>query len=214
MTQGLNVPTGAVDVVPGCVFLLRGTLSREECDLLGPRLVNETFPKWIAQQTLKFGWPARTDPDHHMSRFGDPGVTYAYKGKPKPIHPFTPALCAVRERVIEALGWRPNCVVVNSYMSGAGLYPHRDGAYIPQLGDRPTIVSVSFGATRTFRLHPCDPVTNKRSKDAPHTDVRLVEGDMLVMHGECDRLYHHSLPEEPEVTGVRLSLTFRRHLEV
>lgn len=207
----LTIPQQSIHVVPGCASLVKGFLSGPECVTLGPQLVNETFSRWIAQMTLSRGWPARVDPGHHMARFGDPGVTYDYKGKAKPVHPFTPALDAVRARVIAAFGWRPNCVVVNSYAPGSGLYPHRDGAYIPQLGDRPTIVSVSFGSTRTFRLHPCDPLTNKRKKDAQVIDVSLEEGDVLVMHGECDRLYHHSLPEE-QAPGVRVSLTFRRHV--
>lgn len=196
------VPSRSVHVVPGCAFLLRAFLSPEECATVGPQVVQETYPKWVAQMTLSRGWPARVDPGHRMARFGDTGVTYDYKGKPKPIYAFTPALDLLRGRLVEALGWRPS-----------GLYPHRDGAYIPQLGDSPTIVSVSFGATRTFRLHPCDPVTNKRRKDAAHVDVVLSEGDVLVMHGECDRLFHHSIPEEP-ATGSRVSLTFRRHLTV
>lgn len=211
--SAVSVPPQSIQVIPGCAFLLRGFLSPQDCATMGPQVVTETYPKWVAQMTLSRGWPARVDPGHRMARFGDPGVTYDYKGKPKPIHGFTPSLDAIRARIVEALGWQPNCVVINSYSSGSGLYPHRDGAYIPQLGDAPTIVSVSFGATRTFRLHPCDPVTNKRKKNVPHVDVVLSEGDVLVMHGECDRLFHHSIPEEP-ATGARVSLTFRRHLTV
>lgn len=30
--------------------------------------------------TYNKGWPARPDKGHHMARFGDPGVTYTYKG--------------------------------------------------------------------------------------------------------------------------------------
>jgi len=213
-TDTVTVPAGSLVVVPGCAFLLPGFLSPDDCALLGPRLVDETYPKWVAQMTLNRGWPARVDKGHTMARFGDPGVTYDYKGKPKPVHPFTPALDAVRSRVAAALAWAPNCVVLNTYAPASGLYPHRDGAYIPQLGPAPVIASVSFGATRTFLLHPADPATNKRTKGAAPASVALSQGDLLVMHGECDRLFHHSIPEEPGATGTRISLTFRRHLAV
>lgn len=42
--------------------------------------------------------------------------------------------------------------------------------------------------------------------------VRRAAGDLFVMHGECDRLYQHGIPEEPDAAGTRLSLTFRRHV--
>jgi len=147
-----------------------------------------------------------------MARFGDPGVTYTYKGKPKPMYAFTPSLDVVRTEVARQLGWRPNCVVVNSYAPSSGLYPHRDGHYIPQLGDKPTIAAVSFGTTRTFLLHPADPTTNKRVKGATPTSVQLGDGDLFVMYGDCDTRYHHSIPEEPDRRGTRISLTFRSHI--
>ncbi len=212
MTDTVNVPSGSRVVVPNCAFLVPGFLSPAESAQLGPQVISETYPRWVAQMTLSRGWPARVDKGHTMARFGDPGVTYDYKGKPKPVYPFTPGLDAVRQRVAAALAWSPNCVVVNSYLPASGLYPHRDGAYIPQLGDAPVIAAVSFGATRTFLLHPAVPATNKRVKGAAPVAVSLSDGDMLVMHGDCDRLFHHSIPEEPQAAGTRVSLTFRRHL--
>lgn len=214
MADTVTVPTDSRIIVPGCAFLVAGFLPVAECDRLVTQLVSETYPRWVAQMSYSRGWPARIDKGHTMARFGDPGVTYTYKDKPKPMYPFTPALDAVRRRVAAALAWAPNCVVVNSYLPTSGLYPHRDGSYIPQLGDTPVIASVSFGATRTFLLHPADPATNKRTKGASPVAVSLSHGDLLVMHGECDRRFHHSIPEEPQAAGTRVSLTFRRHLAV
>lgn len=47
------------------------------------------------------------------------------------MYEFTPGLNQVRSHLVKSLGWIPNCVVVNSYEPGSGLYPHRDGNYIP-----------------------------------------------------------------------------------
>jgi len=207
----LHVPVNARVIIPGCAFMVPGFLSSAFCAQVGPAIVNETYSRWVAQLSFNRGWPARLDPRHHMARFGDPGITYSYKGKPKPMYAFTPSLDSVRVEVALALAWHANCVVVNSYASGSGLYPHRDGNYIPQLGANPTIAAVSFGATRTFQLFPSVPGANKRVRGAAPIEVQLGDGDLFVMHGACDSSYHHGIPEEPHITGTRISLTFRHH---
>jgi alkylated DNA repair dioxygenase AlkB len=209
--MAITTPPNAVHVIPGCAFHVPGFLTAQVADALGARIAEETSSKWKAQLTYNKGWPARVDKGHTMARFGAPGVTYTYKGKPKPMFPFTPALCQALVRVDLALGTAFNCVVVNTYEPGSGLYPHRDGNYIPQLGNTPTIAALSFGTTRTFLLHPADPATNKRIRGAAPTSVELASGDLFVMYGDCDTKYHHSIPEQPDRQGTRISLTFRRH---
>jgi hypothetical protein len=200
----LTVPSHAQVIVPGVVHLVKGWLQVIDADAYGVAVVNETYPKWVGQ--LKYGMGGRFfDRGHTMSRFGDSGVTYSFKGKPKPMHPMTPSLVALKKLV-----GQPNCVVINSYAPTSGLYPHRDGQYIPQLGANPVIVAVSFGATRTFLLHRWDPARGKRLPDP--VALSLGHGDLVVMHGACDTLYQHSIPKEPHVVGTRVSLTFRRHL--
>lgn len=207
----VTIPSHAHVVVPGAVALVRGWLPPAQADQLGAQVVQETFNRWTGQ--LKYGKRGRFfDRGHTMSRFGDPGVTYSFKGKSKPMFPMTPSLAALQKLVGSALGWHPNCVVVNSYAPASGLYPHRDSTYIPQLGANPIIVAVSFGTSRTFRLTPHDPVSNKYVRTTPTVDLELGHGDLLVMHGPCDSLYKHGIPEEPDRVGTRVSLTFRRHL--
>lgn len=205
-----TIPQNAVTLIPNAAHLVKAWLPASDADAFGVAVVEETFPRWTNQLSYGKGRPY-FDSGHQMARFGDSGVTYTYKDKPKPMYPMTASLDALRKIVSGGLAWEPNCVVVNSYAPASGLYPHRDGHYIPQLGSAPTIVAVSFGVTRTFRLHPVDHVTGKRQKQGV-IDVPLGHGDLLVMHGRCDLDFQHSIPEEPHVTGTRVSLTFRRHL--
>jgi|SRR5579863_1714733 len=207
----VTTPPNAVVIVPGCAFHVPGFLTAQVADQLGEAIVEQTYDRWVAQLSYSKGWPARVDKGHTMARFGAPGVTYTYKGKPKPMFPFTNALCQALVRVDLALGTAFNCVVVNSYSGGAGLYPHRDGNYIPQLGQNPVIAALSFGTTRTFQLFPSVPGQNKRVKGGTPICVQLGHGDLFVMHGNCDTTFHHGIPEEPDRQGTRLSLTFRRH---
>lgn len=205
----LTIPSHAQVVVPNAVALIKGWLQVVDADALGSAVVSETHSRWTSQR--KFGKRGPFfDRGHTMSRFGDPGVTYSFKGTPKPMYPMTPSLAALQKLVGSTLGWYPNCCVINSYEPGSGLYPHRDGQYIPQLGVNPVIVAVSFGATRTFLLHPWDPIKGKRLPNV--ISLSLGHGDLVVMHGTCDTDFQHSIPEEPHATGTRVSLTFRHHL--
>lgn len=206
----VTTPPNAIVIIPNCAFHVSGFLAPTVADSLGAAIVEQTSNRWVAQLTYNKGWPARIDKGHTMARFGAPGITYSYKGKPKPMYPFTPALCQALVRVDLALGTAFNCVVINSYEPSAGLYPHRDSHYIPQLGTNPVIAALSFGCTRSFILHPLD-AKGKRIKGQEKT-VELANGDLFVMHGECDTLYHHSIPEQPDRQGTRVSLTFRRHI--
>jgi alkylated DNA repair dioxygenase AlkB len=201
------IPTSAAVIIPDAVAHAKVWLPKAEADALHQALVDETRPTWRMQLKYGRGRPYM-DRGHHMSRYGEPTVTYTYRSKPKPVHPWTPTLAQVRNAVAQQLNWAPNCCVINSYTPTSGLYPHSDSKYIPQLGAQPTIVAVSFGAPRTFILHPWNGL--KRSKDV--VEVSLSHGDLLIMHGRCDSDFQHSIPEEPNVIGDRLSLTFRLHL--
>jgi len=206
----MNLPQRARIIVPGAVIHVPNWLTNVDADRLCEQVIQETSAHWVGQ--LKYGKLGRSfDRGHSMSRFGEPGTTYTFKGKPKPMHAMTPALVEIKQLVAAVTDWHPNCVVVNSYEPGSGIYPHRDSTYIPQLVIDPTIVAVSFGTTRTLQLHYHNPVTNKYDRSKPIINLELGHGDLLIMSGPCDSLFKHGIPEQPERTGTRVSLTFRFH---
>lgn len=195
-----------VELIPNTVKLYAGWLSESLANICYKDLLAETSGKLVAQMVYGNGRPYRTR-DHLMGRFGDPGVTYSYKDTRKAVHPLTPCLKLLQHELIDQRGFVPNCAVVNFYTPKGSLYPHRDGQHIPELGENPTIVSISLGATRTFRLH--------QLKDGFRTlgavDIKLSHGDLLLCYGDFDGKWHHSMPAEPEASGDRLSITFRKH---
>ena len=170
-------------------------------------LLSETQRDLKAQLTWSKGWPARATHDHKMARYGDDGVTYLFKDKPKPIHAWTPTTRFLRDQLEHEFSWHSNCCVVNTYTGAGDLYPHRDSQYIPQLGARPTIMAISFGAARHFLLY--EVVNGKRVKGPTHR-ILLEPGDLFIMQNDCDERYHHAIQPEA-VDGLRLSLTFRKH---
>jgi alkylated DNA repair dioxygenase AlkB len=192
-----------------------------------PRAINPVFmdevmrevqPFLKCQRTFSKGWPGRATQDHKMARFGDRGVTYSFKDQVKQMNVWKYGpdayLTYYRDFIAELIGWQANCVVANVYTPEGDLFPHNDSTHIPQLGKNPTIVSVSFGETR----HMCFWELDENGKRKPMPDGRpyfkfpLEAGDILVMENDFDHKFHHGILPEPERKGIRLSLTYRKHL--
>lgn len=194
-------------LVPGCFSIHDDFLAPTQELVMNVALAEETKKHLKTQFTYAFGWPPRVDRGHKMARYGDAGVKYSYKDTEKPMHSWTPTLQRLKNMVEEYLGESFNCGVVNTYEPTSSLYPHADTRYIPQLAEEPTIVGVSFGATRTMQLYPV--VSKKRG---PATHVVLHPGSMFVMRGRSQTDWHHGIEAQPSSHGIRLSITFRRHV--
>lgn len=62
------------------------------------------------------------------------------------------------------------------------------------------VVTISLGGSRTFQF--------KSKSDNTTHDTLLHDGDMVVMYGNCQKLFTHSVIKDDSVTP-RISLTFR-----
>ena len=94
-----------------------------------------------------------------------------------------------------------NSVLLNLYRDGKDSVSwHSDDE--KELGSFPTIVSLTFGATRTFKL---------RHKLFPSStiDIPLTAGSLLIMTGETQQHWEHSVPKTAKEIGSRINLTFR-----
>lgn len=195
-----------LNALPDCFKHVPNWISKEIADIYIKLLIDETASACKGQMTYGPDGP-RFNPEKRMGRFGDANITYTYKDKKKPVHAWTPTLLKIKQRLNDEGILDANCVVVNMYGDRtANLYPHTDITYIPELGQEPTIISISFGATRDFALVP---IENKGYKDA--IMLPLSHGDMFVMSGRSQLDFKHGMPAADHDVGLRLSLTFRRH---
>lgn len=137
---------------------------------------------------------------------GDADAVYTYSRTRFEPRPWTPLLAELR-RGLQALCAQPfNSVLCNLYRDGRdhmGL--HSDDE--PELGPAPVIASLSFGATRRFRLRP-------RRAGMPGLELALSSGSLLLMAGATQRNYRHDLPRALRVHEPRINLTFRRISQV
>ncbi len=138
---------------------------------------------------------------------GDPGTTYTYSGLRLEPSPWSQSLSHVRRRLEEVLGQKLNSVLINLYRDGRDCMGwHRDNE--PELGSQPFIASVSLGACRPFLMRHRD----RRKNGEASKKILLKSGSLLVMSGQTQTYWEHSLPRVAlsKGTGPRINLTFRR----
>lgn len=202
MTETGRQPTTAPVSFPfpgADLLLFRNGRWGEPTDRLLGRLVAEI--PWRQQSITLFG---KTHPQPRLICWmGDPGCAYSYSGTRWEPEPWHLLVDAVRARV-EALSGAPfNAVLLNLYRDGAdSMGFHADDE--PELGERPVIASLSFGAERTMHFrHRHDPAQ-------PTQCITLGDGDLLVMRGDTQKNWRHAIPKTRRPIGPRLNLTFRR----
>ena len=130
--------------------------------------------------------------------YGDPGTTHTYSGIRNVPLEWTPDLQELKSRSEAIAGASFNSVLLNLYRSGTdSMGWHSDDEY-----DTGSIIaSVSLGAVRTFQFR-------RKAPPADIVSMRLTSGSLLVMWGNCQRLWTHRVPKET-ASGARINLTFR-----
>jgi alkylated DNA repair dioxygenase AlkB len=133
---------------------------------------------------------------------GDPDAVYRYSGRSFVPVPWDDLVLELRSRVERSAQWCFNSVLFNLYRNGQdSMGYHADDE--PELGPKPTIASVSFGATRQFKLKP------RTKRFGAPGEFALTHGSLLIMRGSTQAVFVHGVPKEPAVSDPRLNLTFR-----
>ena len=131
---------------------------------------------------------------------GDSDAVYTYSGYRNFPQPWTDTLVELQNLLAESTGIRFNSVLLNLYRNGSdSMGWHSDNE--PELGDQPTIASISFGEKRKFAM--------KHKKLGSRTDRVLTHGSALVMSGETQRWWRHCVPKSKICQKERINLTFR-----
>jgi alkylated DNA repair dioxygenase AlkB len=124
---------------------------------------------------------------------------YTYSNTTKKALDWTLELLELKEIVEGLAGTKFNSCLLNLYHDGnEGIAWHSDDE--KELGD--VIASISLGAARRFLFK------HKQTKEA--VELMLESGSVLVMKGETQKNWLHSLPKSTRVTEPRINLTFRR----
>ena len=128
-------------------------------------------------------------------------TSYSYSGITMNSHVFSPLLLKTKEEVEQITGCIFNSVLLNLYRDGNDSNGwHADNE--KELGNNPTIASVSFGATRLFKF-------KHRTLKNESYKLELNHGSLLIMKGSMQEHWLHQIPKTKKDVSERINLTFR-----
>lgn len=136
----------------------------------------------------------------YTSWYGDRGRDYTYSGIKSEPNEWNKGLLYFKEKVEEVACTKFNSVLMNWYRDGEDyLNWHADDE--EELGKNPTIASVNFGATRDFLI--------RKNDKSQKISISLSHGTLLIMKGELQHFWQHSVPKRAKINESRFNLTFR-----
>lgn len=152
---------------------------------------------WVRSEITLFG---KKIPIPRLNAwYGD--KPYSYSGTQFAAKPLTAELAAIKQEVEKISQLTFNSVLINWYRDGQDCMGwHSDDE--ASLGKSPQIASVSLGQCRRFLLREKKDHSNKRT-------INLENGSLLLMLGETQSQWQHSLPRSTKPMEDRINLTFR-----
>ena len=162
--------------------------------------INFTNIKWKHDSIKMYG---KTIPLPRLTAwYGDPLKSYTYSGINCQPNEWNKGLLYIKERIEKVTQTKFNSVLLNWYRDGEDyLNWHADDE--KELGKNPVIASVNFGETRDF-------VIRRNDEPSKKIVIPLKHGTLLIMRGEIQCYWQHSVPKRKKVKGSRFNLTFRR----
>ncbi|MDX1752203.1 MAG: alpha-ketoglutarate-dependent dioxygenase AlkB [Salinimicrobium sediminis] len=154
--------------------------------------------QWQHDEVMIYG--KRIVTQRKTAWYGEEEYEYTYSKMTKKARLWIPELLPVKQKVEEVTGLTFNSCLLNLYQSGEeGMSWHSDAE--AELGKHPAIASVSLGVQRKFVL--------KHKASAEKIELQLEPGSLLLMAGETQQHWQHSLPKTKKVKEPRINLTFR-----
>lgn len=133
--------------------------------------------------------------------YGDDNVEYRYSGVNHVSLPWTDELFQLKMRIVKYTENPFNSVLGNFYRNEKdSMGWHSDNE--KELGSTPCIASISLGEERLFKIR------NKKTGEV--LGENLANGSLLIMSGNFQNDWQHSVPKEKTIRDPRINLTFRQ----
>lgn len=127
---------------------------------------------------------------------------YRYSGQTLYPTAYTEALKRLNALVSNEAGVDYNVVLFNQYRDGKDSVSwHTDAE--SSLGRNPSIGSISLGGAKPFKLRE---IANKSNQH----EIMLEHGDLIIMQGNTQHYWEHSIPKSKKYNDLRINLTFRK----
>ncbi len=154
---------------------------------------------WGQDEIMMFG--KRTKVPRLTSWYADKNVKYSYSGLELIPRDWTAELLELKAIAEQLSNHNFNSVLLNYYRGGAdSMGWHSDDER--ELGKNPIIASITFGFPRRFLIR-------EKADYGKKKELELEDGSVLVMRGDFQETYQHSIPKTAKKISERLNLTFR-----
>jgi alkylated DNA repair dioxygenase AlkB len=182
--------------VDGKSFYFGRILSKDEEEKFFKDLIGKV--DWKHDEVQIFGKKITTA--RKNAWYGDREFEYTYSKMTKKARLWIPELLPLKQRVEQETGLEFNSCLLNLYHSGEeGMSWHSDAE--AELGPEPAIASLSLGVERRFVF--------KHKNSGEKIELQLEPGSLLLMAGETQKYWLHSLPKSKKISEPRINLTFR-----
>jgi len=197
-----NVIDRSVNLLPqdGVVHYHGQVMSLQAADFHLNNLLNDIA--WQHDETIIRG--KRIQTRRKVAWYAHAPLEYTYSGITKRALLWIDALLSLKEIVERESGETFNSCLLNLYHDGSeGMAWHSDAE--KDLQKDGAIASLSLGAERKFSF--------KHRKTKETVSLLLQHGSLLVMKGQTQTHWLHSLPPTKTVDSPRVNLTFRTIVE-
>lgn len=184
-----------------CIELYEEFISKEDADKIFDLLSELEYTN-----TLKTEEGDTVTIPREMMYFGDEAVEYPYanlilNGSSWKDIDF---LTDLKNKIESKTYNKYNGVLINNYRDGSDTIGwHSDSE--KQLGDRPTIASLNFGAERIFKFR-------KKEDKSIKNEFLLKNGSLFIMKDDCQEKWLHSIRRDSSIKTPRFNLTFRNYV--
>jgi alkylated DNA repair dioxygenase AlkB len=153
---------------------------------------------WRQEQITLYG--KTHDVPRLQAWYGDEHAAYQYSNLTMRPLPWNAVLRTLKQKCENASNSRFNSVLANLYRHGQdGMGRHADNE--PELGQQPVIASLSFGEVRNLDFY--------HNKTKNKVRLPLGNGSLLVMSGDTQKYWQHSIAKNKKTLAARINLTFR-----
>ena len=160
------------------------------------RLLNKVL--WKNDEVVIYG--KRITTKRKMAWYGNKPYRYTYSNTTKTALPWIDELVELKLLREQQVNEKFNSCLLNLYHDGSeGMSWHCDSE--EELVKDAAIASLSLGAERKFSFK------HKQNKDK--VSLILQSGSLLIMKGETQKNWLHSLPPTKTINSPRVNLTFR-----
>lgn len=154
--------------------------------------------EWQHDKLMMYG--KETYLPRYSAWYGDSDKPYTYSGLTLHPKPWNKGLLTIKDKINGVANVQFNSVLMNWYRDGNDYMGwHADDE--KSLGLNPVIGSVNFGEARDFVL--------RRRDNAEKLVIPVKHGTLLVMKGELQHFWEHSVPKRTKRNHDRINLTFR-----